>query len=165
MSRCKVKLQPVQNAFGFRWREELVQARRVMGVQLILNERDALGSREMNINQFADALCPISLGPASRDLDVAPILQWCKEQEGVGHSFAAVFIIVPFALAWHCRQGLASFAHQLFRTLVNANQRISGVFWPFVNVQHIFHVVHKVGTRFGRNAPLFPEPGLDFVAV
>ena len=136
-----------------------------MGVQLILNERDALSSREMNIDQFTDALRPIGLGSASRDLDMAPILQWCKEHEGVGHSLATIFIVVPFRLAWHRRQGLASFAHQLLRTLVNANQRISGIFWPFVNVQHIFHVVHKVGTRFGRNAPLFPEPGLDFVAV
>ena len=46
MFGCKVKLQSVQNTFGFRWREKLVKARRVVGVQLILNDRDALGSPE-----------------------------------------------------------------------------------------------------------------------
>ena len=161
----KVKLHSVQDALGFRWREELVKARRIVCVQLILNNRDALGSWKVNIDQFTHALCPIGLGSSIGDLDVAPILQRSKEHECVGHSFTVIFIIVPFRLAWHRRQRLARFTHQLLRTLVNANQRIPGIFWSFVNVQHIFHVVHKVGIRIRGNAPLFLGPRLDFVVA
>lgn len=165
MFGCVVKLEPVQNPFRFRWWEELVEARWVVGVQLILNEGNALSSRKVNVDQVTHAFCPISFGPAIRDLDMAPILQWRKEHEGVGHSFAAILIVVPFGLAWRHRQGLAGFAHQLLRAFVKANQRIPGIFWPLVDIQNILHVIDELGIRFGWDAPLFPEPGLEFVAV
>ena len=165
MFRCKVKLQSIQNPLCFRRREKLVKARRVMGVQLILHDDDALGRWEVNVDQFAHALCPIGFSPTVSDLHMAPILQWRKEHERVGDSFAAILIIVPLGFAWFRRQGMARFTHQLLRALVEANQRESRIFWSFVNIQNVFHVVHKLSIRLRRNAPFFPEPGFEFVTV
>ena len=64
-----------------------------MDVELVLDQNDGLGGREVDIGQIFQDVSVFHGGVAIRDFDTAPAFERCKHHEEVGGAVALVFVI------------------------------------------------------------------------
>src|SRR2546425_12528478 len=76
-------------------RERLVEARAVMGVQMVLHQTHALGLGAMHVHQLPDACSIVSARTACRPLDMTPPPPWFAQHPLVADPFPLLCIIDP----------------------------------------------------------------------
>ena len=157
-----VQLELASDPPGFVRGQNPVQGGGGMGIEVIQDQSDALGGREVVIDQQAHLLSKILLGPPVRDVDVTPTAQGLDEQKQIGGAFPFIFRVIARWLARAGRQGMAGFAGQLDRAFVEAHLRIPGIFRLRIQVQHLLHMPDIVGTHTG-NTPFLTLPGFEVV--
>ena len=104
-----------------------------MGVEVVLDQGDRLGSREVDIGQVSQNVGVIDGGAAVGDLDAAPAFERSEHHEQVGHAVARVFVIDTGRTPRPNRHRRAAFGDELLGRLVQTNQRAVGVARPRVN--------------------------------
>jgi hypothetical protein len=157
-----MKLEFVQNAFGFGRLKDFIQGSSRMSVQVIHHQANKFSFRIMNIDQFLHQHSPILPSAMIGHFHMPPTSQGFKQYKEIGYSLPFVFIIDPLRPTRLCRNGLLHFANQLFAGLIHANLRVFWIIRQLVNVQNIFHASHKLTICLRRNAPFFVQPRLNF---
>ena len=152
----------VPDPLGFGRRERLVEPGRVVGVEVVEHQGDALGIRKVDVDQLAHHLGEVDPGAVVGDLDLAPPQQGRGEQEEVGGAAALVFGVVATRMAGDQRQRRLDLADQLLAGLVKADQRASGIERAGVEVEDVFQLGDEGGVLAGRDAPFLAQPGLEF---
>src|SRR5882724_36116 len=134
-----------------------------MDVEIILDQKDCPGVREVDIGQIFQDVSVIHGGMAICDLDMAPAFERSKHHEEVGGAVALVLVVEPRRTSRFHRDRHARFGNQLLGCLVQANQRAMGIAWPHINGQHVFHRRYERAVGLGRDDPLLPAMGLENV--
>ena len=94
-----------------------------MGVEIILDEDDRFGLREVDVGQVFQNVGVIDSGAAVGDLDVAPAFERRKHHEQVGHAVSRVFVIDAARKPWLHRHRRVRFGDELLGGLVQTNHR------------------------------------------
>ena len=134
-----------------------------MGVEIILDEDDRFGLREVDVGQVFQNVGVIDSGAAVGDLDVAPAFERRKHHEQVGHAVSRVFVIDAGRKARLHRHRRARFGDELLGGLVQTNHRAVRVARPRVNRQHVLHRRYERAAGLGRNDPVFAAVRLERV--
>src|SRR5271157_5656818 len=150
-------------AARFGGRKGLVERRRLVGVEIVLDEDDLLGIGEVDVGDLLQDMGVVDGGAPLADLDPPPAFERGEDHEQGGGSVALVLVVVA---GWTSRRRddrRARFDRQLLGRLVEAND---GSFWVVrtpVDVEHVLHAGDEVGVGVGRNDPLFLEVRLEDV--
>src|SRR5258708_33962864 len=131
-----------------------------MDAEIVLDQNDGLGVREVDVGQVFQDASVIHGGMAICELDVAPAFERSKHHEEIGGGIALVLVIETgrasrFHRDWHAR-----FGNELLRGLVEANQRTIAVAWPRVHAQHVFHSGYERAVGLRRADPVAAASGL-----
>src|SRR5271165_6802274 len=150
-------------AARFGGRKGLVERRRLVGVEIVLDEDDLLGIGEVDVGDLLQDMGVVDGGAPLADLDPPPAFERGEDHEQGGGSVALVLVVVA---GWTSRRRddrRARFDRQLLGRFVEAND---GSFWVVrtpVDVEHVLHAGDEVGVGVGRNDPLFLEVRLEDV--
>ena len=90
-----VPLQPGGDAPRFGRSKGLVEHAGVVRVEVVADQDHLLGQREVHVHQIAQDGGKVQLGASRRDLDRAPALLGCGDQEQVAHPLAPVLASPP----------------------------------------------------------------------
>src|SRR5215813_6294119 len=134
-----------------------------MDAEIVLDQNDGLGVREVDVGQVFQDASVIHGGMAICDLDVAPAFERSKHHEEIGGAIALVLIIETGRASRFHRDRHARFGNELLRGLVEANQRIIAVAWPRVDGQHVFHSGYERAVGLRRDDPVLAAMGLKSV--
>ena len=134
-----------------------------MGVEIVLDEDDRLGLREVDIGQVFQNMGEVDGGAAVGDLDVAPAFERREHHEQVGCAVARVFVIDAGRAPRLHRNGRARFGDELLGRLVDANHRAIGIARPRIDREHILHRRYERAAGLGRDDPIFAAVGLKSV--
>jgi hypothetical protein len=157
-----VKLQTARDATSLFWLEGLIQRSRRMDSEIIQDDPDLWRVGEMHIDQILHRRCEIVLGAPLGNLDVAPAKRGFQEQEEITGALSLILIVHPFALSRLGRQRVAHLIEHLIGTFVKANSWRVGIYRFGIQMQHLFHVPHKVAS-YRRDAPLLLLPWFEHV--
>ena len=116
-----VELEPPEHAARFGRREGGVESGGGMGGEVVEDDADALGLREVDIDELAHAKGEVVSGAMIRDLDPAPRAMGVEEDEEIGRPIAPVFAIETLQLPWCRRDWLSGLADQLDRAFIEAD--------------------------------------------
>ena len=86
-----------------------------------------------------------------------PALKRCEQHENIGGAVTLILIIDARWLTAFHRHWRSGFADQLFRGLIQADQRPVRIARPCVDRQDIFHRRHESRVGRWRNDPLFSQ--------
>ena len=134
-----------------------------VGVEIILDEDDRFGLREVDVGQVFQNVGVIDSGAAVGDLDVAPAFERRKHHEQVGHAVSRVFVIDAGRKPWLHRHRRVRFGDELLGGLVQTNHRAVRVARPRVNRQHVLHRRYERAAGLGRDDPVFAAVRLERV--
>src|SRR5713226_263998 len=76
--------------------------------------------------------------------------------ENIGRTAAFVFVIPPCLPSRGRRRGRPHVGMQGDWLLIQTNQRLLRVVWPFVHLQHVFHLGDIVVIEIGHHPHFFP---------
>src|SRR3977135_346862 len=134
-----------------------------MDVEIVLDQNDGPGVREVDIGQIFQDVSVVHRGVAIGDFDTAPAFERCKHHEEVGGAVALVLVIATgWASRFH-RDRHARLGEELVCGLLQANQRTIRIAWPRVDGQHVFHSGYERAVGLGRDHPLLSAMGLESV--
>jgi len=150
-----MKLEPLHQPPRLRGFKGFVESRRGMNVQVVHDHPNPFRARKMHIRQFTHLFSKINPGPPFGHRNVTPALERLERGKQVASSVPLIFIVVTHRLTWFGGEWLACFADQLIRAFVEADHRKARIIGLRIEVEHIFHVPHKVWTD-AWNAPLVP---------
>lgn len=93
-------IQFVGQPFGLGRRVGLVERGRRVGVELIWHQHEALGVREVLIDQVANALGEVDPGAPIAEGDVTPSSQSFADKKVVNHAVARILRVAPRGKSW-----------------------------------------------------------------
>src|SRR5690606_2579179 len=157
-----MKLQFAQDAAGFSGREGSIQGSRGVGIEIVHDDPDFLGVREMYIYQVAHTGGKVGFSALVGDFGMSPACQWLKHHKQVAGAVALVFIVVTRYLTGLSRGGRTSIFVQNAGALVKTDDRLPPLVRFSIQFQHIFHPPDELRTH-RRDAPLLFLPRLKFV--
>lgn len=134
-----------------------------MGIEIVLDENDAFGSRKVDIGQVLEDVGIIDCGPPIGNLYVAPPFQGREQHEEIGRAVAFVLVVEPGGLSRFHRHRNPGFGDQLLGCLIEADQRPSRITRAGIDRQHILHRRHEGAVGIGRDDPLLFQVRLKFV--
>src|SRR5438128_466639 len=156
-------LQTLDQPTSFPGRKGFVQGAQAVRVEVVHHQGNSLRLRPMHIDQLANCLGPVGLGALVSHHQMPPAGKRLREREHIRRAVA--FILAVETLTASRRSGKRSlrFDGQLLTQFVHADQREARIVRPLVDLQHVFHVVDKLGIVLRRNAPHAFLPGLQLV--
>src|SRR5207245_748766 len=92
-----------------------------------------------------------------------PAGQRLREREHIGRAVAFVLVVETLTSPRRGGKGSLCFDGQLLTQFIHADQRQARIVQALVGLQHVFHVVDKLGIVLRRNAPHAFLPGLQFI--
>jgi hypothetical protein len=116
----------------------------------------------IDVDQFAHALGEVLVGSPISDLDPAPGPVGVHEDKQIDRAVSAILAVVGFKLATLGRNGLAHFADELGRALVEADHGLLWIRRFCVEVENILHA-RDVFPIDLRDAPHVFAPRLEMV--
>src|SRR5215207_58873 len=164
VDRGVVELQLPEDAPGLVGRERLVERARGVGVQVVQADADAVGVREVAIDQVAHLPGEVVLGALVGDVHMSPGPERLGDQEEIRGSLALVLVVDPLGLAWRHRQGDPGLSDQLLAGLVEADGRAGRVVRLGVQIEDVLHPPDEVRAD-RRDDPLFLQPRLELVLL
>jgi hypothetical protein len=132
-----------------------------MRIQIITDQSDAQGIRIIDIQQFLDLLGPIPTSSMGPDIDFPPTPQWLCQQKIDRGSCPFIFIIISFRLAGLSWQRGSRFSNQLRGLFVHTNHGHPRIIGQTRHVPTILQVSDKCRIMLRRNAPTFPQMGVQ----
>ena len=90
-----VPFEALNQAAGFRSRKGLIERRRRVGVEIVLNQDDGLGTRKVDVRQVLEYVCIVDGRSTLGHLHVPPPFERREHHEQVGRAVALVFVIEP----------------------------------------------------------------------
>src|SRR5882672_1001521 len=117
----------------------------------------------MCVRQILEKMREIGGGVTIGDLNMAPAFQRCEQHEQISRSIAFVLIIVPCDTPGFCRNWHTRFGDQLFRRLIQTNQRTLRIARLVIHLEHIFHICHERRVCFWWNDKLLIQVRLENV--
>jgi len=146
--------------------ERLIEAGHRMGVEVILNQADALRLGVGLLDQVAQTAGVVQRGASGSDEHVAPTGMRSHQHKEVGRALPDVFIVASLHLTGSHRLSGTRRLMEHHRLLIQTDQRVRGFGRGGVDLgiqgEHVLHGRHK-GRAHGRNAPLFVLPRLELV--
>lgn len=97
---CVVPLEPTGDAPGFVRREGPIKRGGGVSVQVILNQKDALGLGKMHVAQLFEHMGVVDRRTARADRDMTPTFQGGEQHEQRGGAVPLVFIIPAGRTPW-----------------------------------------------------------------
>src|SRR5215468_2308496 len=158
-----VPFEALDQAPGFDGRKGFVECSLAVDAEIVLDQNDGLGVREVDVGQVFQDASVIHGGMAICDLDVAPAFERSKHHEEIGGAIALVLVIETGRASRFHRGRHARFGNELLRGLVEANQRTIAVAWPRVDGQHVFHSGYERAVGRRRDDPVLAAMGLKSV--
>ena len=134
-----------------------------MRVQVVLNQRDLLGLREVDVAQVAQDLGIVDGRAPLRDLGMTPAFERREQHEDVGRAIAFVLVVVTRRLSWLHRCGCAGLGDELLGGFVEADERARRIVRPRVDVQHVLHRRHERSIGFRRDHPVVGQVRFEIV--
>jgi hypothetical protein len=134
-----------------------------VGVEIVHDQHDLLGIGVVDIDEFTNKVGPILTGATLGDFDEAFANQRFTGQEQLAHPCCLKGVINSLWLSRLHGQALSFVLEQLFRAFVHAHLRKAWIIRTRVDLQDILHPPDKRCTRFGRDAPVLLQPGLQLV--
>lgn len=158
-----MKFQLPHQSPGFVRGKCFVQSCWCVSVEIIQDNTDSFSFWQMIINHIFHAVSKILFSSLLGDFDVAPASQGLQEEKQVTRSFATIFIVITYWLAWLQRQRSSFLTDQLIRHFIKTDHRIMGMIGFGIQVQNIFHTPHEFSTDDGWYAPTLANPRFQFV--
>ena len=134
-----VPLQLLQDAPGLLRREGLIERGRLVHVEIVEHQHDALGGGEVHIDQLAQLVGDVERGALRGHRDVAPAQVRGTDQEEIGAAVALVLGVFPRRMAGDGRQRRPDGAPQGLARLVEADQRPGRIGRPGIDGKDVFH--------------------------
>ena len=156
------KLEAIPQRLGLLGGKRLIQRARRVRVQVVHDQRDALGVGIVRGDVLQEH-SPVQFGSALRDLGQAPPGQRLAGHEHVAHPAALVFIVMALGPAGRRCNGLAGLANELAGRLIHAHHGALRIVGPAVDVEHLFHGGHEGCAGLRGNHPADFPPRLEFV--
>ena len=132
-----------------------------MGVEIVLNENDFLGLREVAIGEIFQGVSIVHGSVTIGDFDMPPAFERREHHEEVGRPVALVFVVEAGRASRFHLDRRAGFGNQLLRGLVQTNQWAIAIAWPGVDGQHVFHRRYKRAVGLRRNDPALTTVGSE----
>ena len=148
-----VKLDLVQDPTRLLRPERLVEARSVVGVQVVLHQANLRRTRVMPVHQVADAVSVVLPGAPVGDRDMTPAPQWFAHHELAADPFAFVLVVHDGGRATPGWLRRSHFAEELSARLIEADHRPLGIVREHVGLNHVLHPPDEFGVGLGRDAP------------
>src|SRR5581483_7464617 len=118
-----VNLQLLRESPGFGRLKDLVERRRRMGVEIIEHQHNLLRFGIVNLDEFADKVCPIRFRPLFTHLEKAFTAQRFTGQKEAAGALPLVLIVKALWLSRLHWKWLAGLSQQLFTPFIQANLR------------------------------------------
>src|SRR5215468_2921305 len=160
---CVMQFDLIQEPTCLFRRERLVEARAVMGVQVVLNQADSLGLGVINVHQLPDAFGIVPPSTVFRHLNMTPPPQRFAQHQLVADTFPLILIIDPGRLTPARPLCWSHFAEQLLARFIEAHHGIARIVRQPIGLQHILHAPDELGIRLGGDTPGLDDPGLDVI--
>lgn len=123
----RVESEPIEQTSRFFRRKRVIEARSIMGVEVVFDQDNFVSTRVMHLTEFLDTPRPILARPALRHLDAAPPPQWLVHHKQVTGALGFIRII-DACHSTRCRRRChRDLANQLLIGLVQADHRDIGV--------------------------------------
>jgi hypothetical protein len=148
-------LQPVGDTLGLWWGERFVERGFGVRVQIVHDQNDLLGIREVQVHQVAHHIGPIHGRASLCHFHVPPGQKRSEQHEEGGSASPDILIVLPQCTARLHSKRCPAVGLQLLETLVQADERPFGIEGTLVNVEYILHRTHEGGVLLGRYAPAF----------
>ncbi|HEV2457611.1 MAG TPA: hypothetical protein VGS80_04540, partial [Ktedonobacterales bacterium] len=132
-----MELQPIQDSPGLRRWEGLVERAGGVGVQVVLHQIDALGIGVALLDQVAQALGVVLLGPVLGHRHMPPAGQRLDHHEEVGGPVPLILVVAPLHVPRSQRQRRPYVGMQHDRLLVEADGGVARVVGHRVERQDI----------------------------
>ena len=116
-----MKAEATCQTVGFRRRKGVVQNRWGMDVEIVNDQVNAVGGREMVVGQVLEKVGKIGFGAARRDAELTPTGAWLHGDKQVCHAVSHVFVVDPFGCAGSHQLWLTGIAQQLARSFIDAH--------------------------------------------
>ena len=113
-----MKLETIQNAFGFGRLESIIERCWRMRVEIVQHQHDLVRFRKEIIDQVLHTMSKIDLGSPFCHFDVTPTHQRLKEQKEIARAIAFVLVIKALWASGLWRQWTAFLSNQLNRMFV-----------------------------------------------
>src|SRR5256886_5860032 len=134
-----------------------------MDAEIVLDQNDGLGVREVDVGQGFQDASVIHGGMAICALDVAPAFERSKHHEEIGGAISLVLIIETGRASRFHRDRHARFGNELLSGLVEANQPTIAIAWPRVDGPHVFHSGYERAVGLRRDDPVLAAMGVKRV--
>src|SRR6185369_3268012 len=134
-----------------------------MRIQLIANQRDALGCRAKLVHNKLDVGGPIAFGAPRRRRHISPTNGWLESNKEITGPVALVITVILLDLAWLHRQWRLYVANELLVAFIHTNDWKTRVKRALIDIQNLFHIRDESRTLLRRDAPHLVQPGLGFV--
>src|SRR3954447_24160642 len=157
-----MELQPPQDAVCLRGRKGLVERAPRVGGEIVLDDPDALGFREVHVDELAQTLGIVLPRAPLGHAHLAPRPVRIHGHEQVERAVAAVLVIDAPDVPRRCRDRLAHLADQLNGALVEADHRTRRIRRLGVEIEHVLHAGHVLAIDL-RHAPHLLAPRLELV--
>src|SRR6266567_239899 len=156
-------LQLLRQPPGLCWLKHLIEGGGRVRIQIIHHQDDLVGLGILHVDQLAHKQRPVACSASLPHLEEAFACQWFAGHKQVTVPIGIILIVDAFRMTRLHRQGLTQVRDQLFAPLIQTDLWTTFIVGARVDLQDVFHMIHKVGIGLWWNAPVVLEPGLQFV--
>src|SRR5438552_3838100 len=158
-----MKLDLIQDASSLLGRKCFVQARTIVGVQIVLDQTNFLGLWRILLHQCSHTTSVILAGASCCNLHVPPASQGLTHHELIADAFPFILIVHACWVAWPGPLRRPHLTKQLFAGFVETDHRITRIIGQLVCLDDIFHAPDEVGIGMRWDTPRFDDPWLNIV--
>jgi hypothetical protein len=152
-----MKLESIEIRVGFIRREEPIEGCRIMRIEIVHHNPDAIRIRVVDVCNFDHPIDPLAGSPFLGDLDVDPPSQRFGSEMKVLLAVAFVVGIDTGDRSRFRRERVAFVAAKRLAGLVETDDRAVLVVWFVVEIKHVLHVIDELAVVFSGNLPIVVE--------
>ena len=158
-----MKLDLIQDAASLLGRKGLIQARAIMGIQIILDQTNFLRLRIILLHQRSYTARIILACPPGRDVHVPPATQGLTHHKLMADPFPFILVVHSRWLAWLRPLRRPHLTKQLFTGFVKTDHGITRIIGQRIRLQDIFHAPDEVSIGMRWDTPRFNDPRANVI--
>jgi len=158
-----MKLDRIQDASSLLGSKCFVQARTIVGVQMVLDQTNFLCLWIIWLHQCSHTTSVILAGASCCNLHVPPASQGLTHHALIADAFPFIRIVHACWLAWPGPLRRPHLTKPLCAGFVETDHRITRIIGQLVRLDAIFHAPDEVGIGMRWETPRFDDPWLHIV--
>jgi hypothetical protein len=159
--RRVVDLELLREPPRFGGLERLVEGGEGVRTEIVEYQYDALGVGVLVVGEAFEEVSEVDrCAPLGRFREGAA-REGLHAEKDVGGATPSVFIVYSSKNAWARRERTSNMLEQLLARFIHANLRKTRVIGAVVNLEHVFHRVHKRGALCRGDAEALHLPGFE----